>query len=96
MQRKVESGEALTREDIVRPLREDARNLQRIEALRRLPPTERREALRRLPPEERRALIEAWRAGRAARQGTQAPTAEPAPDALPADPTPAPQPSSEQ
>ncbi len=96
MQRKVESGEALTREDIIRPMRDDARSLQQIERLRKLPPAERREALRRLPPEERRALIEAWRAGRAARQGTQGPAAEPAPDAAAADPLSASPPPSDQ
>lgn len=53
LQRKVESGAAVTREDIVTPLRAEGL------------PGARREALRRLPPEERRALIEAWRAGRA-------------------------------
>ena len=68
MQRKVESGEALTREDIVRPLREDALDLERRERLRQLrslSPEQRRDALRQLPPEERRALIEEYRARRA-------------------------------
>lgn len=80
MARKVESGEALTREDILRPLREDAKALQRgerIERLRRMAPAQRREALRRLPPAERRALIEQYRAGRAAE--APAPETSPAP-----------------
>lgn len=69
MARKVESGEALTREDILRPLRDDASALERserIDRLRRMSPAQRREALRRLPPAERRGLIEQFRAGRAA------------------------------
>lgn len=87
---KVDSGEALTREDIVRPLREDAqamqreRREQRIERLQRMAPEQRRAALRRLPPAERRALMEQYRAGRAAQ-------AAPAPEAGPeTEPTPAP------
>lgn len=66
---RLESGEALTREDIMRPLREDASALARarqLRQLRRMPPEERRAALRQMPPEERRALIEAlrqWRTG---------------------------------
>lgn len=74
MQRKVESGEALTREDIVRPLREDAQALERRERLRqlrRMSPEQRRETLRQMPPEQRRALIEEYRARRA---GAAAPT----------------------
>lgn len=91
MQRKVESGEALTREDILRPLRDDARALERgerIERLRRMSPVQRREALRRLPPEERRALIEQYRAGRAAEVPPAippAPASEPAGDPSPAE-----------
>lgn len=82
---RVESGEALTRGDIMRPLREDARTIARVQQLRRMPPDERRAALRRMPPEERRALMEAmrqWRdqraqqpAGPAAADGTKADTA---------------------
>jgi hypothetical protein len=87
---RVESGEALTREDIMAPLREDARALARqdqLRQLRRMPPEERREVLRRMPPEERRALMQAlrlWREG--AGQGTAAPaqaTPEPAPQPSP-------------
>ena len=91
MQRKVDSGEVLSREDILRPLREDAKALERgerIERLQRMTPLQRREALRRLPSEERRALIEQYRAGRA----TQVPASEtpPAPVSAPAsEPSPA-------
>jgi hypothetical protein len=69
---RVENGEALTREDIVRPLREEQRGLEqreRIERLRRMSPDQRREALRQMPPEQRRELTEAWRRMRAARGG---------------------------
>lgn len=69
---RVENGEALTREDIVRPLREEQRMLQqrqRIERFRQMSPAERREALRQLPPEERRALIDTWRERREQRLG---------------------------
>lgn len=86
MARKVESGEALTREDILRPLRQDAAALERgerLERLRRMSPEQRREALRRLPPEQRRALIEEYRARRGS---SDLPSPEPAPLA-PASPT---------
>jgi len=89
MARKVESGEALTRKDVLQPLREDAQALKReqqLRQLRRLPPAERREALRRLPPAERRALIEDFRARRAGGVATSAPaTSDPAPEASPAE-----------
>lgn len=80
MQRKVDSGEALTREDILRRLREDAREIEqseRLERLRRMPPEQRRAALRQLPPEQRRAIVDQYRA----RRGGQAiaPAAQPAP-----------------
>jgi len=71
LERKVENGEALTRKDIVQPLREDARALERLRQLRRMSPEQRREALRQLPPEERRALMDDYRA---LRQGSAAPT----------------------
>ena len=86
MQRKVESGEPLTREDILRPLREDRQALQRQERLRQLQamsPEQRREALRRLPPQQRRALIEEYRARRAGAAGAQ-PAPDPAPAPMPA------------
>lgn len=79
LRERVENGEALTREDIIRPIREDARALERrarIERLRRMSPEERREVLRRMPPEQRRELMEAWR-----RQREQRPGGEAAPDA---------------
>ena len=75
MRERVEAGEALTREDIVRPLREDQRTFQqreRIERLRQMNPEQRREAVRRLPPAERRALMEAWQQRRAQRAGADA------------------------
>jgi hypothetical protein len=71
LERKVENGEALTRKDIVQPLREDARAPERLRQLRRMSPEQRREALRQLPPEERRALMEEYRT---LRQGPAAPT----------------------
>lgn len=79
---RVENGEALTREDIARPLREEARALERrnrLERLRRMSPDQRREALRQLPPEQRRELIEAWRQRRAGRLGGEAAADTPAP-----------------
>lgn len=69
LRERVENGEALTRGDILRPLRDDARALQQLQRMRRMSPQDRREALRRLPPDERRALIEAWRERRAQRLG---------------------------
>ncbi|MBI1404327.1 MAG: hypothetical protein GC147_14105 [Porphyrobacter sp.] len=82
---RVEAGEALTREDIFRPLREDRRALERrerIERLQRMTPEQRRDALRRLPPEQRRELMEAWRARREARlrEGVPASVDVPAPE----------------
>jgi hypothetical protein len=91
LRERVEAGEALTREDIVRPMREEQRALQkqeRIERLRRMSPEQRREALRRLPPEERRALREAWQERRAQQSGEGAPAGA-APDAAPAPADPA-------
>lgn len=79
---RVENGEALTREDIARPLRDDARALERagrLERLRRMTPEQRREALRNLPSDERRELIEAWRQRRAERLGGEAVADTPAP-----------------
>ncbi|WP_296720181.1 hypothetical protein [Erythrobacter sp.] len=93
---RVESGEGLTREDIARPLRDDARALERagrLERLRRMTPQQRREALRQLPADERRELIEAWRQRRAGRlDGETAATAStPAPERPEASPAPEPQ-----
>lgn len=88
LQRKVEAGEAVTREDMAGPLRSDPARGDRATRLRDMTPAQRREALRNLPPEDRRALIEAWRSGRAARQGAQAPAKKPAPAAPAASPSP--------
>jgi hypothetical protein len=76
LRERVENGEALTREDLLRPLREEQR--EAIERLRRMSPEQRRERLREMPPEQRRALMEAWRARRAA-----GPAGEPAPGMAP-------------
>jgi hypothetical protein len=89
MRGRVEAGEALTREDIVRPLREDQRELRQrdtIERLRRMNPEQRRAALRRLPPEERRTLMETWQKVRAERQGNGTQAAPAADPAVPAEP----------
>ncbi|QDH35317.1 hypothetical protein [Porphyrobacter sp. YT40] len=83
--RKVENGEPLTRQDVVQPLREDAearQRLQRLRELRSLSPEDRREALRRLPPAERRALIEEFRARRA--EAVAAPSPTPSAETSPA------------
>ncbi|MFN4019865.1 MAG: hypothetical protein ACK4IC_05035 [Erythrobacter sp.] len=84
---RVESGEALTREDLVRPIREEQRSLQqrqKLERLRRMNPEERREAVRQLPPEQRRALLEAWQQRRAERLGQEAPAGVPPVETAPA------------
>lgn len=88
MASKVANGEALTREDILRPLREDQRALERqdrLQRLRQMTPAQRREALRQLPPEERAAVIELWRTRRGAAQPGQAPVV---PDIVPPEPAP--------
>lgn len=72
---RIESGEALTREDIVRPLREDQRALQQQGRLERM---------RQMSPEQRRALREAWQERRAQRLGEQAPAPLPQADTAPA------------
>ncbi|MBA4082167.1 MAG: hypothetical protein C0496_13000 [Erythrobacter sp.] len=83
MQRKVENGEALTREDVTgrKPASPEAR--ERFRGLRDLPPGERAKAWREMTPEERRALAEELRARRAARLPQQ-PAPEPAPTPAPA------------
>lgn len=89
MQRKVENGEALTREDLTgrKPLSPEAR--ERFRGLRDLPPGERAKAWREMSPEERRALADELRARRAVRLPQQpAPAPEPAP--VPSQDTPAP------
>jgi hypothetical protein len=89
LQRKVESGEALTREDMVARPPIDPALRDKVRELRQMSPAERREAWRGLPPEERRALTEAMRA----RRGASAPA--PASPASPASPaaSPAPEPA---
>lgn len=93
---RIENGGALTREDIARPLRDDARALERsgrLERLRLMTPQQRREALRQLPADERRELIEAWRQRRAGRLGgdAAAETSSPAPQLPEASPAAEPQ-----
>lgn len=87
MQRKVETGEALTREDLTgrKPLSPEAR--ERFRGLRDLPPGERAKAWRDLSPEERRALAEELRARRAVRLPGQ-PVPAPAPAPVPPQDTP--------
>ncbi len=75
LQRKIESGEALTREDVIRPSRQDTQASQQVERIRQMPQGKRREALRNLSPDERRALIEELRARRAAAPGSELPPA---------------------
>jgi hypothetical protein len=80
LQRKVENGEALTREDVTgrKPVSPEAR--ERFRGLRDLPPGERAKAWRDLTPEERRLIAEELRARRAARlPGQPAPAPAPVP-----------------
>lgn len=83
MQRKVENGEAVTREDLAGRPAVDPALREKVRELRDLPPAERREAWRSLPPEQRRAIMDGLRA----RRGAVNP---PAPEAAP---EPAPEPS---
>lgn len=82
MQRKVGSGEALTREDMTgrTPLSPEAR--ERLRGLRGLSPEERAKAWRDMTPEERRLLADELRARRAARLPAP-PAAAPSPEAPP-------------
>lgn len=78
MQRKVESGEAVTREDLTgRPPNGPALR-EKLRELREMTPAERREAWRSLPPDQRRAITEQIRA----RRGAASPAA-PEPEASP-------------
>lgn len=91
LERKVENGEAITREDIVRPRQADPVAAERRERLRQLlemTPQQRRRALRNLPPEQRRALIEEFRARHG---GGGMPSPDPATES--AVPNPAPDPA---
>ncbi|WP_026092192.1 hypothetical protein [Porphyrobacter sp. AAP82] len=83
MQRKVENGEALTREDLTGRKPPSPETRERFRALRDLPPGERAKAWRDLSPAERRALADALRARRAVRL-------PPAPAAVPQEDTPPP------
>lgn len=69
LERKVENGEAITREDIA-PAREK---------LRRMSPQQRRAALQAMTPEQRRAVIEAYRARRAVAVPVPAPNSSETP-----------------
>ena len=82
MQRKVENGEALTREDATGRKPASPETRERFRGLRDLPPGERAKAWRELTPEERRALAEELRARRAARLPQQ-PAPAPVPEASP-------------
>lgn len=90
LQRKVEAGEAITRENLApgrRGLRDLPPGSAAFERLRRLPPRERRAALQAMPPEERRAVWEEFRKLRTAVN----PQAAPSPAAPePSEPDPAP------
>lgn len=91
MQRKVESGEALTREDMTvrKPLSPETR--ERLRGLRGLSPEERAKVWRDLTPEERRLVTEELRARRAARQsGRPAPAPSSAPAPVPSQDAPPP------
>lgn len=88
LERKVESGEALTREDFADRPAIDPALRARMRELRGLSPAERSDAWRSLPPAERRALMEVMRARRegtassaAADTEATAPAPEPAPTA---------------
>lgn len=83
MQRKVENGEAVTRQHIVgRMASGDPASVEALRELRDLPPDQRRAAWRNLPEDQRRALMEEIRARRAARLPKVAP-ATPSPSPIP-------------
>ncbi len=84
LERKVESGEGLTRDDFASRAPVDPALREQVRTLRQLPPEERRAAWRNLAPEQRRAIMEQVRARRA---GQQAPA-----DAASSQPAPAPAP----
>jgi hypothetical protein len=91
LERKLESGAALTREDFaprmpgaVTPTEPDrGAGGAGLQQWRQMTPADRRAALRRLPPEERRALMEQWRASRAGAGPGQAPVPDAVPDPEP-------------
>lgn len=81
MQRKVESGGTLTREDVtasLRPRQPLAQGSPDFERLRQMSPQERRAALQAMPPEERRALVKEYRARRSGAVPAPAPAPAPA------------------
>lgn len=87
--RKIDNGEALTREDFAGERSDDpaaAERRARLQDLRAMTPQQRRDTLRNLPPAQRRALIEQYRARRGpAASAAPAPAQEvPAPEADPA------------
>jgi hypothetical protein len=96
LERKVENGETVTREDFVGPRRADPATIERrewLKQLREMSPQQRREFLRNLPPEQRRVLVEEYRKRRS-EAATKLPNTSaetPASVVEPADPTVQPQ-----
>lgn len=90
LRQRVESGEALTRENLMPKRQPGAGVLPGGRRLRDLSPQERREMLRSLPPEQRRALVEEYRRWREPAQPQPNPNAaapaspEASPEAAPA------------
>lgn len=79
LQRKIEDGGILIREDIAGRTPVDPKLRETVRQLRQLPPADRREAWRNLPPEERGTLIDEVRARRAPPAPDEgAPSPEPA------------------
>lgn len=80
LERKVESGEALTREDFTGNRRSDpvaADRRERLKQLRQMAPEQRREAILTMPPEQRRAIADQFRKRRGAQvSDTPAPPME--------------------
>lgn len=89
MQRKVENGEAVTREDLAGPPPVDPALREKVRELRQMTPAERREVWRSLSGDERRALTEAVRA----RRGLPTPPASAASPQSELQPEPRPEPS---
>ncbi len=80
MQRKVDSGEALTREGVAAPLRPRQTGVEGspdFERMRRMSPQQRRAALQAMPPEQRRVLVEEYRARRSGAAPSPTPSASP-------------------
>lgn len=91
LRKRLESGEALTRRDLMQPLRPRSPlppGSETFERLRGMPPAERRAALRAMTPEERSAVAEEYRARRAAAMAPPTevvPVPSPAPEPTPTD-----------